>query len=38
MYMIDKDDVYKELTIMENAYMTNGDDVLTIKRTVNTDL
>ena len=35
--MIDKDDVYKELTIMENTHMTNGDDVLTIKRTVNTD-
>ena len=24
-YMIDKDDIYKELTIMENTYMTNGD-------------
>ena len=36
-YMIDKDDIYKKLTIMENTYMTNGDDVLTIKRTVNTD-
>ena len=35
--MIDKDDSYKELTIMENAYMTNGDDILTIKGTVNTD-
>ena len=35
--MIDKDDIYKELTIMEKRYMTNGDDVLTMKRTVNTD-
>ena len=35
--MIDKDDIYKELTIMENTYMTNGDDVSTMKRTVNTD-
>ena len=37
--MIDKDDINKELTIiiMENTYMTNGDDVLTMKRTVNTD-
>ena len=36
--MIDKDDIYKELTIiMENTYMTNGDDVLTMKRTVNAD-
>ena len=35
--MIDKDGIYKELTIMENTYMTNGDDVLTMKRTVNTD-
>ena len=35
--MIDKDDIYKELTIMENTYMTNRDDVLTMKRTVNTD-
>ena len=32
--MIDKDNSYKELTVMENKYMTNGDDVLTIKRTV----
>ena len=30
--MIDKDDIYKELTIMENTYMTNGDAVLTIDR------
>ena len=28
---------YKELTIIENTYMANGDDVFTIKRTVNTD-
>ena len=35
--MIDEDDIYNELTIMENKYMTNGDDVLTMKRTVNTD-
>ena len=36
-YMIDKDDIYKELTIRENTYMTNGDDVLAMKRTVNSD-
>ena len=35
--MIDKDDIYEELTIMENKYMSNIDNVLTIKRTINTD-
>ena len=37
-YMIDKDDIYKELTIMKNAYMTNGDknDVLTFQGNVST--
>ena len=35
--MIEKDDIYEELTIMENKYMPNIDNVLTIMRTVNTD-
>ena len=35
--MIDKDDIYKELTIMENTYMTIGDDVLAIRGPVYTD-